>query len=59
MKKLLLNTLLTALAVSSAAALTIPKGIFRVAETDTARTEAAEEEVAVAYILFPEKIQPS
>ncbi len=59
MKKLLLTTLITAFAVSSAAALKIPKGIFRASETETARAEAAENEVAVAYILFPEKIQPS
>ena len=59
MKKLLLTTLITAFAVSSAAALKIPKGIFRVSEIETARTEAAENEVSVAYILFPEKIQPS
>lgn len=59
MKKLLLTSLFTAFAISNASALKIPSGIFRVAETDTARTEAAEEEVAVAYILFPEKIQPS
>lgn len=59
MKKLLLTALVTAFAVSSAAALTIPKGIFRLSEVDTARTEAAEDEVSVAYILFPEKIQPS
>lgn len=59
MKKLLLTTLVTAFAISSAAALKIPKGIFRSTETVTARTEAAEDEVAVAYILFPEKIQPS
>jgi hypothetical protein len=56
MKKLLLGTLITAFAVSSASALKIPSGIFRLSETETAKTEAAEEEVAVAYIMFPEKI---
>lgn len=59
MKKLLLTTLVTVFAVSGAVALDIPKGVFRVSESDKARTEAAEGELAIAYIMFPEKIQPS
>ncbi|MGJ8658033.1 MAG: hypothetical protein ACSHX6_16415 [Akkermansiaceae bacterium] len=59
MKKLLLTTIVTAFAVSSAVAIKIPKGVFRATEVENARVEAAEEGVSVAYILFPENIKPS
>jgi len=59
MKKILLTTMFTAFAVSTAAAIKIPKGVFRSSELDQARTEAAEKEVAVAYISFPENIKVS
>lgn len=49
----------TALAASSASAIDIPRGIFRTSETESARTEAAEDEVAIAYVMFPEAIKPS
>ena len=59
MKKLILTTMITAFAVTGASAIKIPKGIFRVSEDKEARTEAAENELAIAYIMFPESIQPS
>ncbi len=59
MKKLLITTMITAFAVSTAAAIKIPKGVFRVSEIEQARTEAAEDEVAVAYIMFPEDLKIS
>ena len=59
MKKLLLIKIFTAIAVSGAMAIEIPKGIFRVAEANQAITEAAEDEVAVAYVYFPENIKIS
>ncbi len=51
--------MITAFAVTGASAIKIPKGIFRVSEDKEARTEAAENELAIAYIMFPESIQPS
>jgi len=59
MKKLLLTKLFTAIAVTSAMAIDIPKGVYRADEVDEARAEAAEDGVAVAYIYFPEKIKKS
>ncbi len=59
MKSFLLVSLLALLSVTSAIAVKIPKGIYRVADIDKARAAAAEKEVAVAYILFPEKIKIS
>ena len=59
MKKILLSTIFTALAVTSAVAIDIPRGVFRASEVETARAEAAEDGVTVAYIAFPEKIKIS
>ncbi len=59
MKKLLLTKLFAAIAVSSAMAIDIPRGVFRVDEVEEAKSEAAEDGVAVAYIYFPETIKKS
>jgi len=59
MKKIILSCLFSAFAVSSAYAVKIPKGVFRSGETNQARVAAAEDEVAVAYIMFPESIKKS
>lgn len=59
MKKILLSTLFSAYAVTSAVAIDIPRGVFRASEVETARAEAAEDEVAVAYVSFPENAKIS
>ena len=59
MKKLALTTILTALTVTGVSAIDIPRGIFRTSQLTEARTAAAEKEVAVAYLMFPENIKKS